>query len=62
MNSMIWGFTCAYLVFGGVSLLGTDFKSPRNDLGGAMVVCMVALVFAAAWPLRAVRYLMGKET
>jgi hypothetical protein len=55
VSTFIWAVLSAYLVIAGVVVFETDFRTPRNSPASHLIVCMVALVFAAAWPVRAIQ-------
>jgi hypothetical protein len=44
-----------YLLIAALSLLRAQFRAADGVEAGPLTVCVVALVFAAAWPLRAAR-------
>lgn len=52
MPPLFWLAACVYLVVGAVCVFETDFAIPRADPLLAMKVCVIALAYAAAWPLR----------
>jgi hypothetical protein len=59
--SLVWLAVATYLVVAGLVVLGTDFQAPRDNPGAQFVVCLVALVFAAAWPFRAMRRMLQRS-
>ena len=60
LPSLIWALLSAYLMVAGVVVFETDFRTPRHSLAGHAIICVVALVFAATWPLRVVQRLFQR--
>jgi hypothetical protein len=60
-SSLVWALLSGYLVIAGVVVFETDFRAPRNSPASQLVVCLVALVFAAAWPLRLLQRFIHRE-
>jgi hypothetical protein len=60
LPSLIWALLSAYLMIAGVVVFETDFRTPRNNLAGHAIICVVALAFAATWPLRVVQRLFQR--
>jgi hypothetical protein len=60
LPSLLWAVLSAYLVIAGVVVFETDFRTPRNSPAGHAIICVVALVFAATWPLRVVQRLFQR--
>lgn len=60
LSSVIWAVLSAYLVIAGVVVFETDFRTPRKSLAGHAIICVVALLFAASWPLRVVQRLLQR--
>jgi hypothetical protein len=60
LSSLVWALLSAYLVIAGVVVFDTDFRTPRNSLAGHAIICVVALAFAASWPLRLVQRLFQR--
>ncbi len=56
---LVWTSLATYLAIACVVILGTDFRAPKDNFGAQLVVCLVALIFAAAWPFRAMRRMLG---
>jgi hypothetical protein len=61
VSTIAWALLVGYLVIAGVIVFETDFRTPRNNPASHLVVCVVALVFAAAWPLRAVQRIAQRK-
>jgi len=51
----LWVLAAAYLVVAAATLLEAEFRPARGAAPGALAFCLAALLFAAAWPLRAAR-------
>ena len=60
VSTLIWAVLSAYLVVAGVVVFETDFRTPRNSPAGHAIICVVALLFAASWPLRVVQRLVRR--
>ena len=60
LSNFIWAVLSAYLVVAGLVVFDTEFRAPRNSLAGHAIICVVALVFAATWPLRLVQRLFQR--
>jgi hypothetical protein len=58
---LLWASTAAYLAVAALVVAGTDFRAPRENFGAHLVICVVALMFAAAWPFRARRRVIDPE-
>jgi hypothetical protein len=58
-SNLVWAGLCFYLVIAAASILQADFQSSRDGASGALAVCVVALAFAAFWPVRLLRFLLG---
>ncbi len=54
MPPTIWLAACVYLVVGAASLLEAEIITDRAGASAAAEICLAALAFAAAWPLRAI--------
>jgi hypothetical protein len=50
-----WLLAGGYLIIAAASLLEVDFRPAAGTRPRAINFCIAALVFAAAWPLRAIR-------
>jgi tryptophan-rich sensory protein len=61
LASLAWAVLAAYLAVAGMVVYETDFRTPRDVEVSPGVVCLVALVFAAAWPIRALQRLAARE-
>jgi len=61
LSSLAWALLSGYLIVAGVVIFETDFRTARNSPASHLVVCLVALAFAAAWPLRVVQRLMQRD-
>lgn len=59
-SSLVWALLSAYLVVAGVVVFETDFRTPEKSAAGHAIVCLVALVFAASWPVRLVQRLLQR--
>lgn len=57
-SSLAWALLSAYLVVAGVVVFETDFRTPQKSMAGHALVCLVALVFAACWPVRLLQRLL----
>ncbi|MBX6367708.1 MAG: hypothetical protein IRZ04_06980 [Rhodospirillales bacterium] len=60
-SSLVWALLSAYLVVAGVVVFETDFRAPQKSAAGQALVCLVALVFAACWPLRLLHRLLQRS-
>jgi hypothetical protein len=60
LSSLVWALLSAYLVIACVVVFETEFRTPRNSPAGHAIICVVALVFAATWPLRAMQRLLRR--
>lgn len=54
MPPFFWLAACIYLVVGAVSALEAEIICHRAGASASIQACVLTLVFAAAWPLRAV--------
>jgi hypothetical protein len=55
LSSVLWFLACAYLFVAALTLALADFR-PADDMPtGQPVLFVVALVYAAAWPVRTLR-------
>ncbi|HEX7969466.1 MAG TPA: hypothetical protein VF502_14695 [Stellaceae bacterium] len=55
MPAWVWLLVCAYLVVCAATLLEADFRPARGAMPAPFTSAAIALVFAAAWPLRMLR-------
>ena len=53
--SSFWLIACIYLLVAAASLLEADVRPVEGLDAGPFIVCLAALLFAAMWPVRAVR-------
>jgi hypothetical protein len=57
---LVWSAIAAYLSIAGFIIFATDFRAPEENFGAQFVICLVALIFAAAWPFRAMRRVLQR--
>ena len=57
---LIWSAIATYLSVAGFIIFATDFRAPEENFGAQLVICLVALIFAAAWPFRAMRRVLQR--
>jgi hypothetical protein len=55
MPSPLWLLAGSYLIVAAASLLEVDFRAAAGTRPPAINFCTAALVFAAMWPIRAMR-------
>jgi hypothetical protein len=60
LSLVIWSTIAAYLSIAGLVVFATDFRAPEENFGVQFVICLVALIFAAAWPFRAMRRVLQR--
>ena len=58
MPSPLWLLAGGYLIVAAASLLEVDFRAAAGTRPSALGYCIAALVFAAIWPIRALRGMM----
>ncbi len=56
MLPLFWLLACAYLIVAATTLLEAELRPVRGARPEAAALCLSALCFAAAWPIRAVRF------
>jgi hypothetical protein len=59
MPPALWLALCVYLTVAAVSIVEAEIRTEAAAKPGALRVCLAALCFAAAWPLRAMRIGLG---
>ena len=58
MPSPLWLLGGGYLIVAAASLIEVDLRAAAGTQPSALNFCVAALVFAAMWPVRAVRGLL----
>jgi hypothetical protein len=60
LPSLLWLFVCAYLVVAASSLYAVEIRPVARPEPGTVELCLLALLFAASWPLRAARWALRR--
>jgi hypothetical protein len=55
VSSLLWLLVCAYLIVAATTQLEAELRPARGAKIDAATLCVLALCFAATWPVRGVR-------
>jgi hypothetical protein len=55
VSPLFWLLACAYLIVAATSLHEAELRPARSARPAVAALCLSALGFAAAWPIRAAR-------